>query len=244
MMKKAVLGLMVLGFMATGAHANLFVNGDFSVPLNTVATDWFWWNADGGGIGTALPTSAGAGQGQIQITGGELHNNNATASQYGYFRVINTTPGVTYTLTADWRNPTGIGASNEWVELNWVDTNSNHTSTAGLAQIINNLNGWPAGAQPGQLYKKDTFAGVHPKGATSPWTESLGPGLEYTLFSGRRNKNSAVLVATGNRSVIHLKSGHTGGSTFYDNISFVPEPATLSLLALGGLAILRRRQRK
>ena len=32
------------------------------------------------------------------------------------------------------------------------------------------------------------------------------------------------------------------GSAYYDNLSVVPEPATLSLLALGGLALLRRRR--
>lgn len=246
-MKKAVVGLMVLGLMTTGASAqNLFQNSGFDSPLNSGGvTDYFWWGGAGGGIGTALPTFAGGANGTIQITNGELHNNQMNDNQYGFFRVIPTTPGVTYTLGADWRNPTGIGASNNWVELNWIDTgDANADNTAGLTQIINNLNGWPSGAQPGQLYKKDTFAGVHPKGATSAWTETLGPGLEYTIFSGRRNRNSAVAVASGNRTVIFMKSGHSGVSTFYDNISFIPEPATLSLLALGGLAILRRRRQK
>jgi len=34
----------------------------------------------------------------------------------------------------------------------------------------------------------------------------------------------------------------TTSSVYYDNISLTPEPATLSLLALGGLALLRRRK--
>ena len=38
--------------------------------------------------------------------------------------------------------------------------------------------------------------------------------------------------------------GATSYTAFVDNISVVPEPATMSLLALGGIATLIRRRRK
>ncbi len=37
--------------------------------------------------------------------------------------------------------------------------------------------------------------------------------------------------------------GNNASSVYYDNISVVPEPATLSLLCLGGLALIRKRNR-
>ncbi|NEO26213.1 MAG: PEP-CTERM sorting domain-containing protein [Kamptonema sp. SIO4C4] len=44
--------------------------------------------------------------------------------------------------------------------------------------------------------------------------------------------------------IVHVQGppSITGGSVFVDDVSLVPEPASLSLLAVGGLAMLRRRR--
>ncbi len=43
--------------------------------------------------------------------------------------------------------------------------------------------------------------------------------------------------------IIDTNTAHDGNDFALDDISFTPEPATLSLLALGGLAVLKRRRR-
>lgn len=56
-----------------------------------------------------------------------------------------------------------------------------------------------------------------------------------------------VLITTGTRSAANLRWVRLGNNSksyenfWYDNVSVTPEPASLMLLALGGIAVLRRR---
>ncbi len=48
--------------------------------------------------------------------------------------------------------------------------------------------------------------------------------------------------ATGIRKVIYSSGGNYANSTFIDDLTFIPEPSTVLLLGLGGLALLRKRK--
>lgn len=45
------------------------------------------------------------------------------------------------------------------------------------------------------------------------------------------------------RKVIYNSGGNWPNSTFIDDLTFIPEPATVALLGLGSLVLIRRRQR-
>jgi hypothetical protein len=42
---------------------------------------------------------------------------------------------------------------------------------------------------------------------------------------------------------LNVATNYDGSGVFYDNVSFTPEPTSLAVLALGGLALLKRRRR-
>jgi hypothetical protein len=60
-----------------------------------------------------------------------------------------------------------------------------------------------------------------------------------TLNQGHTAYGDAVAIPTGELFVGF--QGNSGGTFSVDEISFVPEPMTLALLAMGGVATLRRR---
>ncbi len=53
--------------------------------------------------------------------------------------------------------------------------------------------------------------------------------------------NTGSGFAAGDALWIHL-AATAGGASYVDNVSVVPEPATMTLLCLGGLSLLRRRK--
>ena len=69
--------------------------------------------------------------------------------------------------------------------------------------------------------------------------------LQYWIDGVDRGVSQITIPDLG----VELSLDHVGltaaqGSAYFDNLSVVPEPATLTLLALGGLAVLRRRRKQ
>jgi len=77
-------------------------------------------------------------------------------------------------------------------------------------------------------------------GNVNEWNEGIVEGLFYSLRGGSFNTRGDTYLRAGARD-----SGTPANeaSSIGFRVSQVPEPATLSLLALGGLAMLRRRRR-
>ena len=73
-------------------------------------------------------------------------------------------------------------------------------------------------------------------------------GTDLTIEYWIDSVNKGVSQITISDLTVELSLDHVGltaaqGSAYYDNLSVVPEPATLSLLAIGGLALIRRRRK-
>ena len=77
-------------------------------------------------------------------------------------------------------------------------------------------------------------------GNVSEWNEAIVLG-RYRVLRGGSSSFSSVLLHASRRIDNRRPSGEDFAIGF--RVSAVPEPATLSLLGLGGLAVLRRRKR-
>lgn len=80
-------------------------------------------------------------------------------------------------------------------------------------------------------------------GDWTTWTFIIGSGGSVVI----RNGVHTQIMGMGPAAEMWLSGGRSGmvlnGTALFDNVTFeVPEPATLSLLALGGLALIRRRR--
>lgn len=80
-------------------------------------------------------------------------------------------------------------------------------------------------------------------GAWTTWEFTIGVGGPVTISNGA----NTMSMSMGPAAEMWLSGGRSGmvlnGTALFDNVTFeVPEPATMSLLALGGLALVRRRR--
>ena len=85
-----------------------------------------------------------------------------------------------------------------------------------------------------------------PDGAWSTWTFTTAGGAGDLCYIDNGTASNQTGYAPGKITDVWFWSGKdaaTFSQGLFDNITFdVPEPATMSLLALGGLAMLRRRK--
>ena len=79
---------------------------------------------------------------------------------------------------------------------------------------------------------------------SAPYQENFVEGQTYVLFEGISTDGSGGIDVTVGNAYTH-DSTSASNFTFFSGIQIaeVPEPATMSLLALGGIAMLKRRKR-
>ena len=117
-----------------------------------------------------------------------------------------------------------------WYELSQVlsDLPSNELTLSYYAKDLDSS--WP------ELYV--TIREVtEPKNGTMLYTYADRPAGGWTYFS-----HTFTLPAEVTDVIVSFQWTRWGNQVYMDNVSLTPEPATIGLLAVGGLAILRRKR--
>lgn len=220
-MRHALTLLTVLAF-ASFASANLLSNGDFS---STTFVNASTINAGSPSLGTWIaPDSSWEFTGTIA-----QHGSSADANAFGtgLAQVIAApADGTVLTFSFDYVNSAGFGLD---VHVYGIDssagfpgTSSNPGSIAGATNFLTSVDGGD-----GDLDVGSTSTGVFNTFVENNVT--VTGGHDYLVVSFEFLGASAVSDPGLVERAI-------------DNVSLVPEPATMSLLGLGGLALLRRRR--
>ncbi len=92
---------------------------------------------------------------------------------------------------------------------------------------------------------------VYNNGNSAYWTVNGNPGNTGDITVGSWHTltfdltlNTNYTPGTDNFARLALKPGRDGMVAYLDDASLVPEPATMSLLAIGGIGVLLRRKRR
>ncbi|MBN1796799.1 MAG: PEP-CTERM sorting domain-containing protein [Sedimentisphaerales bacterium] len=132
---------------------------------------------------------------------------------------------------------------------------SSETATA-TYDFLNSYNGGPAhffiNALDGQNAGDDFYingilaSGLIPGtgGPGDAWLGDLGPGASGTNYYDHAEGDASGFMIIGDMSLLAVTTGGSDciGHTF-GAIAFTPEPATMVLLSLGGMAVIRRRKK-
>ncbi len=202
--------------------ANVLVNGSFDNGEN----GWTRWQAPwGAGNWAVEDCQCGTGcQPPCDPPMGHLFLNPGQAGSFGWYQRISVIPSEIYTLSGCW---CGDVCAPGWAEVmmftsteGWSDADVvNRIDTGNAADIIVKKDGW--GLNPPCAWDCEDIAySLHPS----------GPG-------------SLEIHATCAEIVVALKLGANPGAPWvcYDNLSLVPEPATMLLLGIPVLFLRRRR---
>jgi hypothetical protein len=211
---------------AQAAWAN-FVNGDFSNPSQFVTQSSFVvgdgvlgsWYADGMGISSGgFLERTGTG---VATSDFGTYVNNA----YAAWQVLPMAPAGTYTVGYDFRG------TNYDRDLFWVGVYAVKTGTT-----LNVSSLWPFLANSNY-----TLLTLYDPGAANTngnWVTNVSTSFTLTAAQASTYQYLAFQVVGA-----PMDAGFMGDRTDYDNLTTsVPEPVTMAMLALGGLAMLRRRK--
>jgi hypothetical protein len=138
---------------------------------------------------------------------------------FGWYQAITTKPGKIYTITADF---SGAG------DLNWVEC------------LFFNDDGRTVYDQLDAPVNSAIIAKVDGWGMNGGMPFGPAPITNFYYPSGLKTNQ---ILATGTTMYVGLKAGSGGQGTYatFDNVTVTPEPATIALLGLCALTLLRRR---
>lgn len=231
---RAVLGAMVLSLAAaSGARANILVNGGLESPANpTMPDDLIYmsvtkntsalpgWKVVSGRV-DVVPSSywqASEGNDSVDLIGtpgiGEIS------------QTVATTPGVLYTLTFDFSINPQAGPMNEINDTKQLEVSALAGKTVLSSQIYQGTAG--TRTTEDMQYMSESFSFTATGSETTLALEALTP---LDMPAGLTAKTAYCGPVVDN---LDLEEGVSHPA---------PEPASLALLSLGGLMILRRRRR-
>jgi len=172
----------------------------------------------------------------------------------GAYLAFTPTSGLVYTLQVTVTEPTNSVNSSNWAGLGFTADNDISSGT-GIHESTNTASPWMLYRQNGQVV---TFDGPGTGGLTATLlgaysgTQTMRIVLDTTAsqwtaewFMGATSVDT-VTYTSGNPTINHVAIGRGVGSgiTFSDfSLTSVPEPSAATLVALGGLAFLRRRRK-
>lgn len=199
-------------------------------PAGTAATGWSFWLQNFTQSGLASQPVSNTDSGQA------------------------ITPGTGYTFSSQFsfQDGTGPGMGYNAVTLaNQTETSPVAPNTGNMYSYLGvtfeNSHGVVVGTLNADGFSDETTI---PAGSVSTYVIPSGPGAGSTAFapysvSGIAPAGAASAILTIGWKNGGLDGGTGGQSAFADDATFttVPEPATLGLLSMGGMALLARRRR-